>query len=89
MHPNTPNPPSPEQINIHKTAAGSSSRPNKGTFIPKIPATTPNIATIKVAVVRSNSNWMSLFRTLSCTKKESDKRRMHNSNIYELENLRE
>ena len=66
MHPKTPNPPSPEQSNIHQKAAGSSSRPNKGTFIPNIPATTPNIATIKVAVVRSNSNWMSLFRTLSC-----------------------
>lgn len=34
-------------------------------FIPKMPATTPNMATTKVAVVSKSSNWISWFRTLS------------------------
>lgn len=55
----------PVIIRTHLNAPGSS---NIGIekFIPKMPATTPKIATTNVAVVSSSSNWISWFRTLSC-----------------------
>ncbi|KAL0441724.1 UNVERIFIED_CONTAM: hypothetical protein Sradi_0111300 [Sesamum radiatum] len=58
-------PQTPVIIRTHLNAPGSS---NIGTakFMPNIPATTPNMATTKVAVVSSSSNCISWFRTLSC-----------------------
>lgn len=55
----------PVIIRTHLNAPGSS---NIGIskFIPNMPATTPKMATTKVAVVSSSSNWISWFRTLSC-----------------------
>jgi hypothetical protein len=45
--------------------AFSISKTDVSKFIPNIPATTPKMATTNVAVVSSNSNWISWFRTLS------------------------
>lgn len=54
---------------IMRTHLNAPSLSNNGIvkFIPKIPATTPKMATTNVAVVSSSSNWISWFRTLSCT----------------------
>ena len=56
-------------MRTHLKARGSS-KSSIGIFIPKIPATTPKIATTKVAIVKISSNWISWFRTLSCQQEE-------------------
>lgn len=55
----------PVIIRTHLNASGSSNNDIEK-FMPKIPATTPKIATTNVAVVSNSSNWISWFRTLSC-----------------------
>jgi len=57
-------PVTPVIIRTHLKALGSSNR-SIGIFMPKTLATTPNIATTKVAVVSNSSNCISWFRTLS------------------------
>jgi hypothetical protein len=58
-------PDTPAIARVHSNACGTL---NNGTskFMPKTPDTTPKMATTNVAVVRSSSNWISRFRTLSC-----------------------
>jgi len=62
---NTTAPQTPVMARVHSNAWGTE---NRGTskFMPKTPETTPKMATTNVAVVRSSSNWISWFRTLSC-----------------------
>jgi hypothetical protein len=54
----------PVIIKTHLKVQGSSNN-SIGMFMPKTPVTTPKIATTNVAVVKSNSNFISWFRTLS------------------------
>lgn len=63
----------PQTPVINRTQLNASGLSNNGMgkFIPNTPATTPKIATTKVAVVSSSSNWISWFRTLSCQTKET------------------
>lgn len=59
-------------------------------FIPNIPATTPKMATTNVAVVSSNSNWISWFRTLSWRhKKFKSNREMHKYDMHSPKKLGE
>jgi hypothetical protein len=52
--------------------ASGMSKSDISKFMPNIPATTPKIATIKVAVVRRSSNWISWFLTLSLKEKKTE-----------------
>jgi hypothetical protein len=64
-------PATPVEPRIHLKARGSSNK-SIGMFMPNTPATTPKIATTNVAVVSSNSNCISWFRTLSCFERSKD-----------------
>lgn len=55
---NITKPHTPVIISTHLNAPGWLKK-SISKFIPNIPATTPNMATTNVAVVRSNSNWIS------------------------------
>lgn len=50
-------PHTPVITSTHWNADGTSNKAISK-FMPKIPATTPNMATTNVAVVSSNSNWI-------------------------------
>ena len=67
--PNMMRPDTPVTIRTHWNAFGTWKN-EISKFMPKIPATTPKMATTKVAVVSNSSNWISWFRTLSCTTKK-------------------
>jgi hypothetical protein len=61
------------EITSTQLKASGTSKSGTAKFMPNMPETTPKIATIKVAVVRRSSNWISWFLTLSWKKEKKNK----------------